>query len=121
MSTTNIKIAQAGQPAYVDHDDSQDREQGDVGRIARSANAVAACFAEARSPIGTVASAQGSASASKRAEMARQRRGSAGPQAEHAAFLRAPDQTQSILSNFERALGSRQDRTRTTSNMTGRL
>ncbi len=109
MSTTDIKIAQAGQPAHDDRDDSQDREQSEVRGITRSANGVAACLAKARGPNGTGASAHGSASAS------------AGPQPEHAASLRPPEQTQSILSNFERALGSRQDRIRTTSNMTGRL
>jgi hypothetical protein len=121
MSTTDIKTAQAGQPGRINHDDSQDRELGDLEGNTRPASEVAACFAEVRSPNGMVAPAQGSASATKRAEMARQHRGSAGPQAERAAFLSAPDQTQSILSNFERSLGSRQDRTRTTSNMTGRL
>ena len=112
--------AQAGQPGHVDHDESQDRSQSESGRVARPAAGDAASLGEARSPNGTEASAQGSASASERAEIARQRGGSGGPQPEHAAFPRPPERAQAILTTGERSLGSQQDRTRIAATTDGR-
>jgi hypothetical protein len=112
--------AQAGQPGHVDHDDSQDREQSESGRVARPAAGDAASLAEARSHAVAKAAAQGSASPSERAEIARQRGGSAGPQPEHAAFPRPPEQAQAILTIAERSPGSQQDRTRIAATTDGR-